>query len=229
MNIIGANQRLSEKRRASCVRSIPTTRCSLTSKPAASATQRPWGGLLTDASANCFLANRKANSRADTNARDSAIAFSFAVQHGADPRNPHPQGRASGPVGAALDILLGGGLSTMRRDDKQKRERERAYGVRLLRGWFKWHHDERDAVLAGPHGTMFERLLDWSTFDATTRPVRAARDLPRRHRATRNGLIPFDDPFPGERENVFSVIKQHLFPAQAAPPGAQPGLDQRNI
>jgi hypothetical protein len=32
-----------------------------------------------------FLANHKSNSQADTNARDCGIAFSFAVQHGADP------------------------------------------------------------------------------------------------------------------------------------------------
>jgi len=60
-----------------------------------------------------FLANHKNNSGADTAARDAAIAFSFAVQHGADPhairralcRDSH--GRASGPLGAALDLLLG--------------------------------------------------------------------------------------------------------------------------
>jgi len=60
-----------------------------------------------------FLQNHKSSSAADTNARDAAIAFSFAVQHGADPhvirralcRDSH--GRASGPLGAALDLLLG--------------------------------------------------------------------------------------------------------------------------
>jgi ribonucleoside-diphosphate reductase alpha chain len=60
-----------------------------------------------------FLANGKSNSAADTVARDSAIAFSFAVQHGADPhairlalcRDSH--GRACGPLGAALDLLFG--------------------------------------------------------------------------------------------------------------------------
>jgi len=63
--------------------------------------------------AELFLANHKSNSAADTNARDSAIAFSFAVQHGADPetiRNAlcrNSQGRASGPLGEALDILAG--------------------------------------------------------------------------------------------------------------------------
>jgi hypothetical protein len=60
-----------------------------------------------------FLSNRKSKSQADTNARDSGIAVSFAVQHGAYPhairlalaRDSH--GRASGSLGAALDLLLG--------------------------------------------------------------------------------------------------------------------------
>jgi len=62
-----------------------------------------------------FLTNHKSNSAADVNARDAAITFSIAVQHGADPhairralcRDSH--GRASGPLGAALDRLLEGG------------------------------------------------------------------------------------------------------------------------
>src|SRR5262249_21350985 len=60
-----------------------------------------------------FLTNHKNNSNADTAARDAAIAFSFAVQHGADPRAIRralcrdSHGRASGPLGAALDLLLG--------------------------------------------------------------------------------------------------------------------------
>ena len=60
-----------------------------------------------------FLANGKSNSAADTVARDSAIAFSFAVQHGADPQAIRvalcrdSQGRACGPLGVALDHLFG--------------------------------------------------------------------------------------------------------------------------
>jgi len=60
-----------------------------------------------------FLANHKSNSQADTNARDSSIALSFAVQHGADPRAicralcRDSHGRASGPLAAALDIIAG--------------------------------------------------------------------------------------------------------------------------
>jgi hypothetical protein len=58
-----------------------------------------------------FLTNHKSNSAADVNARDAAITFSIAVQHGAEPevirralcRNA--DGSASGPLGAALDII----------------------------------------------------------------------------------------------------------------------------
>src|SRR5947208_14580104 len=61
--------------------------------------------------AEIFLTNRKSNSAADVRARDAAIAFAFAVHHGADPkairlalcRDSH--GRPSGPLGAALDLL----------------------------------------------------------------------------------------------------------------------------
>jgi hypothetical protein len=61
-----------------------------------------------------FLTNHKAGNQSDTNARDAAIILSFALQHGADIdairkalcRNS--QGRALGPIGAALDILAAG-------------------------------------------------------------------------------------------------------------------------
>jgi hypothetical protein len=60
-----------------------------------------------------FLTNHKSNSAADTNARDSAIVCSIALQHGADPETIRralcrdSQGRASGPLGAALDRIAG--------------------------------------------------------------------------------------------------------------------------
>jgi hypothetical protein len=60
-----------------------------------------------------FLNNHKSNSAADTNARDAAITFSIAVQHGADPEVIRKalcrdsKGRASGPLGVALDIIAG--------------------------------------------------------------------------------------------------------------------------
>ena len=58
-----------------------------------------------------FLNNHKSNSAAGTNVRDSAIVFSFAVQHGADPDAIRralcrdSNGNASGPLGRALDII----------------------------------------------------------------------------------------------------------------------------
>src|SRR5205823_12155215 len=58
-----------------------------------------------------FLSNHKSNSAADTNARDSAIVCSIALQYGADvvsirralTRDSH--GQASGPLGVVLDRL----------------------------------------------------------------------------------------------------------------------------
>jgi hypothetical protein len=63
--------------------------------------------------AELFLSNHKSASAADVGARDAAIAFSFAVQHGAGSeairlalcRDSHD--RPSGPLGAALDLLAG--------------------------------------------------------------------------------------------------------------------------
>ena len=62
--------------------------------------------------AELFLSHHKSNSASDTNAGDSAIVLSFALQHGADAeaiRNAlcrDSQGRASGPLGVALDTIL---------------------------------------------------------------------------------------------------------------------------
>jgi hypothetical protein len=64
--------------------------------------------------AEVFLDNHKAGSSIGTLVRDSAIVFSFAVQHGADPESIRralcrdSQGRALGPLAAALDLLAEG-------------------------------------------------------------------------------------------------------------------------
>jgi hypothetical protein len=61
--------------------------------------------------AELFLNNHKCGNQADTNARDSAIVLSFALQHGADISEIRKalcrdsQGRALSPLGAALDII----------------------------------------------------------------------------------------------------------------------------
>jgi hypothetical protein len=65
--------------------------------------------------AEIFIGNHKAGSTADTNARDAAVVCSIALQYGV-PLNTirnalmrDAQGRASGPLGTALDIIAGGG------------------------------------------------------------------------------------------------------------------------
>jgi hypothetical protein len=61
-----------------------------------------------------FLNNHRSDSSADIAARESAIVFSIAIQHGADPQTIRralcrdSQGRASGPLGAALDAITDG-------------------------------------------------------------------------------------------------------------------------
>jgi hypothetical protein len=61
-----------------------------------------------------FLNIAKDGSAADVNARDSAIVCSIALQYGADPETIRralcrdSQGRASGPLGMALDVLADG-------------------------------------------------------------------------------------------------------------------------
>ena len=61
-----------------------------------------------------FLNNHKAGNQSDTNARDAAIILSFALQYGADLEtirealSRDTAGKATGPVGAALDILAQG-------------------------------------------------------------------------------------------------------------------------
>jgi hypothetical protein len=58
-----------------------------------------------------FLSNHRNNSGADVAARDAGIAFSFAVQHGADPEAIRralcrdSRGHASGLLGVVLDRL----------------------------------------------------------------------------------------------------------------------------
>jgi hypothetical protein len=62
-----------------------------------------------------FCDNHKAGSAVGTLVRDSAIILSFALQHGADINAIRKalcrdsQGRALGPIGAALDLIAEGG------------------------------------------------------------------------------------------------------------------------
>jgi hypothetical protein len=99
---------------------MPPARQHLPARRAAETFELEIGGLRYTATigrfadgrvAEIFLSNHRVNSAADTNARDSAIVCSIALQFGADLevirkalcRDSH--GHASGPLGTALDII----------------------------------------------------------------------------------------------------------------------------
>jgi hypothetical protein len=64
--------------------------------------------------AEVFLSNTKPSSQSDANARDSAVAASLALQFGCPLETLRrallrdPRGKASSPLGAALDLIAGG-------------------------------------------------------------------------------------------------------------------------
>jgi hypothetical protein len=116
-----------------------------------------------------------------------------------------------------------------RRNVTPEQERELAEQQRLLRGWRAFHREELKAALAGPHGAMIERLVfllrslelgsaplllayvrgvDWAAIDYPTRltvlhEINAAATRVRE----KAGLSPFDDGIPGERENLFRMVR----------------------
>jgi hypothetical protein len=112
-------------------------------------------------------------------------------------------------------------------------EKELRDKTQLLRAWKKFHREERDAALAGPHGAVLAELfrmlknlqhmqpsqlvgyvqsIDWSVIDSATKftvihEVNSAITAFREKR----GLDPINDPLPPER-NAFMRIKEMLFP-----------------
>jgi hypothetical protein len=73
------------------------------------------GRFPDDRIAEIFMGNHKADSHADTNARDAAIACSLALQHGASIEvirralSRDSRGLPYGPLGVALDRLAADG------------------------------------------------------------------------------------------------------------------------
>jgi hypothetical protein len=118
-----------------------------------------------------------------------------------------------------------------------KQQQKLADDARLLRAWRKWHREQLDEVLAGPHGAAVARVIDflkrmgpqsapalialvrefdWDQMDAGVRLVILhevnTAIVKLRERA---GLEPIDDPLPGAHANAFLRIKEHLFPRKA--------------
>jgi hypothetical protein len=115
--------------------------------------------------------------------------------------------------------------------------------ARLLRAWKKFHREERDAVLAGPHATTLAELfrafaniecvrpaqligfigaIDWGSIDYETRltVLHEVNATITRYRE-KCGLDPIDDPLPGAPSNAFQIIRGIItsFPhARGGPP-----------
>ena len=124
----------------------------------------------------------------------------------------------------------------MSRRTAAQAEKELRDKSRLLRAWKKFHREERDAVLSGPHATtlielfrMFANLkhvapaqlvgfisaIDWSAIDYQTRltVLHELNTAITRYRE-RCGLEPISDNLPNEPESPFRAIKAILFPPQ---------------
>jgi hypothetical protein len=130
-----------------------------------------------------------------------------------------------------------------------QKEKELADNARLLRAWKKFHKEERETVLAGPHAVTlselfrmvanlkhvqpaqligFVRSIDWSVIDYATRlvVVHEINDAITAYR-TKRGLDPIADNLPSEPESPFRTIRAIVLapsPHARVPTGAQPGL-----
>jgi hypothetical protein len=119
-------------------------------------------------------------------------------------------------------------------------EQKLADDQRLLRAWKKFHREERDAVLAGPHGVMLGELfrmlenlqhvqpaqliglarsVDWVGIDTDTKlTVLHEINVAITRFREKRGEEPIDDALPGEPLRVFQVIRgivMNQFPADA--------------
>jgi hypothetical protein len=109
--------------------------------------------------------------------------------------------------------------------------------ARLIRAWRAWHCEQLAEALAGPHGAQLSELMtllnrlepssaapllafirrsDWSSVNYDTRltVLHQINDRITRMRE-RHGLAPFDDPLPGQPDNVFRIVRAILTPSPA--------------
>ena len=121
----------------------------------------------------------------------------------------------------------------------------------LLRAWRAWHRDERDTVLAGPHGSMltelfrmvanlkhvrpsqligFVRSIEWSSLDYTPDWSCCTSSAPRSRRFARNmgcrlsTMVCRTSPRPRFRSSAHCCSPL----LTRAPTGAQPGLKNQS-
>jgi hypothetical protein len=108
---------------------------------------------------------------------------------------------------------------------------------KLSRAYKQWHREQLNAALIGAHGAIVAELMtlldrlelssaavlldfirrsDWSSVSYDTRltVLHEINDRITRMRE-RHGLAPFDDPLPGQPENVFRIVRAILAPSPA--------------
>jgi len=135
----------------------------------------------------------------------------------------------------------------MKRHLPDKTQKKLADDARLLRFWKKFHREERESVLVGPHGAVLSELfrmfrnlqhvqpsqligfvdsIDWASIDYTTRltVLHEVNNAITAYRMKR-GPEPIDNNLPGQPDTPFRTIKAILFPhvADVAPAEAQLG------
>ena len=117
----------------------------------------------------------------------------------------------------------------MKRPKSAKEQKKLADDARLLRAWWNWHAEEKAAVLSGPHAATLAELfrmfsaikhvtpaqlvgfvsaIDWSAIDYQTRltVLHELNSAITKFRETQK-VDAISDPLPGQRDNVFRIIK----------------------
>jgi hypothetical protein len=130
----------------------------------------------------------------------------------------------------------------MRHNEQQQKLADDA---RLLRAWRKWHREELETALAGPHGAMIERLMfilnnlarksaplliayirgiDWTTIDyppvssCCTRSTSRSPDS-----VSAAACLPLTTECRAIARTYSRLFEPFLIPAEAAPSGAHAG------
>jgi hypothetical protein len=131
------------------------------------------------------------------------------------------------------------------RRKSNKKQKKLTDDARLLRAWKKFHREERETMLAGPHGSVLNELfrvlanlkhmqpaqligyvqsIDWSVIEYDTKLVvihecnTAITALREKH-----DLASIDDNLPGEPETPFRTIKAVVLTAFPHHEGAHRG------
>ena len=132
---------------------------------------------------------------------------------------------------------------------KRKTAKEQALGddAHLLRAWKRWHAEQLEETLNGPHGAAVAQVMatlkhltpgsapaliallhefDWSQMDADVRltVLHQVNEAITRLRE-KSGLPPIDDslPWSDESPTAFLLIRERLFPRKAESPPERSG------